>query len=202
MRPNRQTWGAVHHHSPVCLVALGIDTFCLPWQQRRRSSSNGEQFNNLLFSKPCILKIHLLIQFIEITIDIWILSENKNVQHIVRRISSGTSASTLSTDSLRPSMSWSCRAYRGKYRSTTVKDSLLRCRNRLLNSWSSKICQRPQPQHKLKHKENKQLKLQTDKWSDSYRIKGWIGSESTTFFIISSPPWETAVNRKSHWQCW
>lgn len=44
----------------------------------------------------------------------------------MRRISSGTSASTRSTDSLRPSMSCCCSAYVEKYLSTTFRDSLLK----------------------------------------------------------------------------
>lgn len=43
-----------------------------------------------------------------------------------KRISSGTSAKTLSTDSFWPSMSWSCTAYWVKYFSTTASDSLLK----------------------------------------------------------------------------
>lgn len=43
-----------------------------------------------------------------------------------KRISSGTSANTFSTDSFWPSMSWSLIAYWVKYFSTTVSDSLLK----------------------------------------------------------------------------
>lgn len=43
-----------------------------------------------------------------------------------KRISSGTSAKTFSTDSFWPSMSWSWIAYWAKYVSTTASDSLLK----------------------------------------------------------------------------
>lgn len=54
------------------------------------------------------------------------------MQQIKKRISSGVRDSTLSTDSLRLSMSWSCSAYWGKYCSTTAKHSLLREQVQLL----------------------------------------------------------------------